>query len=263
MPSPRIVKEVKRTIKTAPPPIHFKLEDINVSEWDWYEEPVELYISTRCMEKMIKHCVEHAEEGLEVMGLLIGDIYEWDGIIYTVAEDAVTTELDATHTSVKFKSEAMTELAKILDEIPYDYILVGWYHSHPGFTCFLSEKDIETQERIFSKFYHCHIVIDPINKEFRSFKVIDGEYVERRFEVFISEKKVSEITPEQHKEILDYIDMLIKKQLKKGYRSPVVDLSDAKKNKKDEGMKNEVESDEFDIDEDIMKIIEKQKRIEE
>ena len=58
-----------------------------------------------------------------------------------------------------------------LDAVGFDYVVVGWYHSHPGHSCFMSRTDLSTQRAMFSKPYHCALVIDPINREAEAFKV--------------------------------------------------------------------------------------------
>ncbi|MEM2900842.1 MAG: hypothetical protein QXT63_08635, partial [Thermoplasmata archaeon] len=75
------------------------------------------------------------------------------------------------------------ELMKELDKIKFDYILVGWYHSHPGHTSFLSVTDLETQRKQFNKPYQVALVIDPINKEMKAFKLWEYNYVEITYKI--------------------------------------------------------------------------------
>jgi len=108
----------------------------------------------------------------------------------------------------------LDEVAKTLDEMDYEYLIVGWYHSHPGFTTFLSEKDLETQKKNFSKPYHATIVIDPVNKQFRSYKVVDDRCVEKRFSLFEQSPMERELTEKRRKEILAYIDEVVQTHFK-------------------------------------------------
>ncbi|MEW5759796.1 MAG: hypothetical protein AB1779_03405 [Candidatus Thermoplasmatota archaeon] len=213
MTKPKIVGEEKREIKVVPPPTHIKMEWLDIREWSTPEDIVDVYIAKSAIEKILKHCTKYAKDELEVMGLLIGDVYRWKRKIYTVVDDIVTTELDATTISVKFKKSSLGELAKVLDSIEYDYIIVGWYHSHPGFTSFISDKDIETQSRIFNRPYHVSIVVDPILKEMKAFKFEKNSFYETHFVIFRDEDRKRPLSKEYTRKILEYIDYVVKKQI--------------------------------------------------
>jgi len=213
--APKIVKEIRRQVESRPPPEAVQLDGIDLSEWDLTDERVELYISQTCFQKMVNHCNAFKEEAMEVMGLLLGDVFQWRNRVYTVAEDTVAAEVeDSTATSVRFGSHGLEEVARALDEVEYEYLIVGWYHSHPGFTTFLSEKDLETQKKNFSKPYHATIVIDPVNKQFRSYKVVDDRCVEKRFSLFEQSPMERELTEKRRKEILAYIDEVVQTHFK-------------------------------------------------
>jgi proteasome lid subunit RPN8/RPN11 len=144
----------------------------------------EFWIKKPTMDKIMKHCKEYAEERLEVMGFLIGDLYEWEDIQYTLTKDIVTTDLEATSVSVKFARDGFEGLFEKMDDIQYDYILTGWYHSHPGLGCFLSETDVDTQRRMFNQPFHTAMVVDPIKRDVRAYKLKDDGYMERKMAVY-------------------------------------------------------------------------------
>ena len=133
------------------------------------DEHIDLFIKKNAALKMLKHCKDFRDIQLEVMGFMVGHKYEWEGREYTVVEDVVTSDLDTTAVSVKFAS--FEPLFKKLDKFEkdgLDYLLVGWYHSHPGHTSFMSPTDKDTQIRMFKKEYQSAVVIDPINIEMKS-----------------------------------------------------------------------------------------------
>ena len=214
---PRIVKEIRKPVEPRPPPESAQLDGIDLSEWDLSDEVVELYISFSCFQKMIDHCMAHMGEQEEVMGLLLGDVFQWKNRIYTVAEDTVAADAeDSTATSVRFGTAGLDEVARALDEVDYEYLIVGWYHSHPGFTTFLSEKDLETQKKNFNKPYHATIVIDPVNRQFRSYKVTDDRYIEKKFSLFEQSPLERDLTEKRRQQILAYIDELVSRHLNPG-----------------------------------------------
>ena len=104
----------------------------------------------------------------EVIGLLIG--HYKDGILYI--EKAVSGEQESTSTRVKLFSHTT---AKIVDKImnkEIDGLIIGWYHSHPGYGIFMSDTDIQTQSR-FHQFSDnvIALVLEPTTNEVGMFSL--------------------------------------------------------------------------------------------
>lgn len=138
-------------------------------------EYLELYFEYKAFDKIMEHCKALGNENLEALGFLLGDKYTYEEHVYTVVKDVVTSKLDSSPVSVRIDDFApMFEEMDNMDRAGKNYILVGWYHSHPGHTCFLSGVDVSTQRRMFRKPYHVAVVVDPVNRELKSFK-LDGE----------------------------------------------------------------------------------------
>jgi proteasome lid subunit RPN8/RPN11 len=216
---PRIVKEIRRAVESRPPPEAVQLDGIDLSEWDLTDDRVELYISQTCFQKMVNHCNAFREEAIEVMGLLLGDVFQWRNHVYTVAEDTVAADAeDSTATSVRFGNKGLEEVARALDEMQYDYLIVGWYHSHPGFTTFLSDKDLDTHKKNFSKPFHATIVIDPVNRQFRSYKVSDNQYIEKRYMIYEESALERDLTAKRKAEVMAYLDSLVERRGPSGER---------------------------------------------
>lgn len=105
----------------------------------------------------------HARSGgsLEVMGLMQGYI---DGETFVVT-DAFRLPVEGTETRVNAQNEANEYLIEYLDlsrKQGRQENVVGWYHSHPGYGCWLSGIDVET-EALQQKFQDpfLAVVIDP------------------------------------------------------------------------------------------------------
>lgn len=105
----------------------------------------------------------HARSGgaLEIMGLMQGYV---DGDTFVVT-DAFRLPVEGTETRVNAQNEANEYLIQYLDLCraqgrPEN--VVGWYHSHPGYGCWLSGIDVETeamQQQFQDPFLA--VVIDP------------------------------------------------------------------------------------------------------
>lgn len=88
----------------------------------------------------------HARSGgpLEVMGLMQGYI---DGDTFVVT-DAFRLPVEGTETRVNAQGEANEYLVEYLNlsrAQGRQENVVGWYHSHPGYGCWLSGIDVETE----------------------------------------------------------------------------------------------------------------------
>jgi len=104
-----------------------------------------------------EHCFSRVD--VEVGGFLLGRL-DGDSVTVEAAKPALTASSEQTH--LTFTHEAWAE------------ILVGWYHSHPGFGCFLSDYDVFIQENFFSAPGQHALVVDPIAGTWGQFVAADG-----------------------------------------------------------------------------------------
>ena len=156
---------------------------------------LDFYISDYAFDKLYRHCADIAQKELEAMGFMIGELREHNDTVISVVHDAITSNLESTSVSVRFHRDAFEHLFDQLDEIPYNYVIIGWYHSHPGFSSFMSQVDIDTQNRMFNKLFHAALVVDPVNYEVKSFRMQDRICVEIPYAVFSEFKQKKEKIP--------------------------------------------------------------------
>eukprot|EP00923_Selenidium_pygospionis_P054124 GHVN01094304.1.p1 GENE.GHVN01094304.1~~GHVN01094304.1.p1 ORF type:complete len:376 (+),score=73.80 GHVN01094304.1:134-1129(+) len=89
----------------------------------------------------------HARSGMknEVMGLMTGKIVDDKFVIM----DAFPLPVEGTETRVNASEDALLYTVDFLDvsrELGREENPVGWYHSHPGYGCWLSGIDVATQK---------------------------------------------------------------------------------------------------------------------
>eukprot|EP00002_Diphylleia_rotans_P006625 TRINITY_DN1598_c0_g1_i1.p1 TRINITY_DN1598_c0_g1~~TRINITY_DN1598_c0_g1_i1.p1 ORF type:complete len:335 (+),score=74.55 TRINITY_DN1598_c0_g1_i1:74-1078(+) len=112
----------------------------------WTKDPnyfKKVQISALALLKMVMH----ARSGgtIEVMGIMQGRIQEETMIV----TDAFALPVEGTETRVNAAVEGYEyminylELIKMVGRVEH---AVGWYHSHPGYGCWLSGIDVETQK---------------------------------------------------------------------------------------------------------------------
>jgi len=119
-----------------------------------------VYISSLALLKMLKH--GRAGVPMEVMGLMLGEFVDE----YTVRViDVFAMPQSGTGVSVEAVDHVFqTDMLRMLKQTGrQEEIVVGWYHSHPGFGCWLSGVDINTQQSFEAlNNRSVAVVIDPI-----------------------------------------------------------------------------------------------------
>ncbi|KAF6015941.1 multicatalytic endopeptidase [Brettanomyces bruxellensis] len=118
-----------------------------------------VYISSLALLKMLKH--GRAGVPMEVMGLMLGDFVD-EFTIHVV--DVFAMPQSGTGVSVEAVDDVFqTKMMDMLRQTGRDQMVVGWYHSHPGFGCWLSSVDVNTQQS-FEQLNprSVAVVIDPI-----------------------------------------------------------------------------------------------------
>ncbi|RCK58780.1 COP9 signalosome complex subunit 5 [Candida viswanathii] len=132
------------------------------------------YISSLALMKM---CI-HAQLGgsIEIMGMLIGKIVGTSIVVM----DVYRLPVEGTETRVNAQNEAYEYMVRYLEDNQRlgkrEENIVGWYHSHPGYGCWLSGIDVSTQSlnQGFQDPYLA-IVVDPV-RTLKSGKVDIGAF---------------------------------------------------------------------------------------
>ena len=134
------------------------------------DTPEQIYISPLALLKMLRH--GKAGIPLEVMGLMLGDYVDE----YTVkCIDVFSMPQSGTETTIESIDEGFqVKMVEMLKQTGRNEIVVGWYHSHPGFGCWLSQTDINTQKTFEQQVPRTvAVVVDPI-QSVRGKVVIDA-----------------------------------------------------------------------------------------
>merc|ERR1719305_941101 len=102
----------------------------------------QVYVSSLALLKMLKH--GRMGVPMEVMGLMLGEFID----DYTVrVVDVFSMPQSGNSVSVEAVDPVFqTKMLDMLKQTGRPEMVVGWYHSHPGFGCWLSGVDINTQQ---------------------------------------------------------------------------------------------------------------------
>lgn len=127
----------------------------------WSSDP-HYFKSVRVSAIALLKMVTHVREGgsIEVMGLMTGYLSHETFVI----TDSFRLPVEGTETRVSAHAEAYEYMVSFLDsekESGKPQNAVGWYHSHPGYGCWLSGIDVAT-ERLWQQMSpFVAVVIDP------------------------------------------------------------------------------------------------------
>src|SRR6201996_405448 len=123
------------------------------------DNPETVYISSLALLKMLRH--GRAGVPMEVMGLMLGEFVD-DFTVRVV--DVFAMPQSGTGVSVESVDPVFqTKMMDMLRQTGRPETVVGWYHSHPGFGCWLSSVDINTQQSFEQLTPRAvAVVVDPI-----------------------------------------------------------------------------------------------------
>ncbi|CCW67602.1 unnamed protein product [Phytomonas sp. Hart1] len=142
----------------------------NAATGDLRDTAETVQISSLALLKMLLH--GRAGVPLEVMGLMIGEVVD----DYTIrVADVFSMPQTATGQSVEaVDPEYQVHMLDKLKLVGRHENVVGWYHSHPGFGCWLSSEDVVTAGS-YENLTPCSVsvVVDPI-QSVRGKVVIDA-----------------------------------------------------------------------------------------
>jgi len=162
----------------------------------WTKDPhhfKKVKISAIALLKMVMH----ARSGvtIEVMGLMMGKI-EGDTMIVT---DSFALPVEGSETRVNAQAEGyeyMVEYLTLIRQVGRQENALGWYHSHPGYGCWLSGIDVSTQ-MLNQQFQEpwLAIVVDPVRT------ISSGRVELGAFRTYPENYKPEDVTPSEYQSI--------------------------------------------------------------
>ena len=116
-----------------------------------------------------KVALDHAREGIpyEIGGFLLGYVGRWEGKYYLLITHALPVPSKSTRVTVQLLSGNVARVVGEINRIRRETgsYVVGWYHSHPGYTCRPSRLDLRSHSTYFREPYQVGLILDPVNEE--------------------------------------------------------------------------------------------------
>ena len=132
-----------------------------------------VYIHRKILNEINSFC---KKSKFEIFGYLAGNILKWKEKMYIVIKDqlfikgGIQSHKYST-SQIKGTSGIYDKKFKKLKKKNENLRIVGWWHSHPNFGCFLSSTDLHTQQYFFPDSYQVALIIDPIQDVFEFFTI--------------------------------------------------------------------------------------------
>ena len=126
-------------------------------------QPFRVYLAPDVHAGIWQHAIENGS--IEICGVVVG---RWahdasgphaQGTAYIRGEAASSKFAEVT-----FTHETWARINEQMDKKYADLSVIGWYHSHPDFGIFLSDRDMFIQEHFFAGPGQFAYVVDPIRK---------------------------------------------------------------------------------------------------
>ena len=149
------------------------------------QDALQIQISLAAMAKMIKF--DLSKPGSETIGLLIG--HETDGVVFV--EDVRLGQQSGNAVHVEINEMELIQAATEISERDDGHVIVGWVHTHPGLSAFLSPTDVRTQS-LYQNFMpnSIAIVIDAVkygksgnleDLDLKVFRIINNQAQPQRY----------------------------------------------------------------------------------
>lgn len=120
-----------------------------------------IFLDKSACEDIETHAREDTEN--EVGGVLLGKQYEGrNGPFVLIVKALPAKHVEHSGTHLKFTHQTWETLSREKDAIAPDLDIVGWYHTHPGLTVFMSSYDRFIHDNFFSRPQDVALVVDPL-----------------------------------------------------------------------------------------------------
>lgn len=133
-----------------------------------------IFVDLDVMRDMEAHALSNTR--VELGGVMLGQQHIDDqGRPFVVITDSLRAEhYEATKGSFKFTHDTWSQITKQRDQFRPDLEMVGWYHTHPGWSVFLSGMDLFICNNFFNRPLDVALVIDPCEQDRGWFQWSEG-----------------------------------------------------------------------------------------
>ena len=123
-----------------------------------------VFIDTKAYDEINKHAREDTD--VEICGVLVGQWAKDEkgpflSVVSSIRGESATNKL----AEVTFTHDTWSKINARMDKDFVGKSIVGWYHTHPDFGIFLSDRDRFVHEHFFNEPGQVALVVDPIRNQ--------------------------------------------------------------------------------------------------
>lgn len=135
--------------------------------------PFRVYFEEDAFDILVAHGLEDTSR--EVGGILVGEVLKDSDGPYVHVQAVIKAEhAQESYAEFTITHTAWDHINRVMDAEHHNRQILGWYHTHPGFGLFLSDRDMFIQQSFFNLPFHIALVFDPKNREHCVFAWKDG-----------------------------------------------------------------------------------------
>jgi len=130
-----------------------------------HADQLPIFVDLDVMRDMEAHA--QTNTNVELGGVMLGkQCVDHEGRPFVLVTDSLRAEhYEATRGSFKFTHETWQQISRQRARFHPELEMVGWYHTHPGWTVFLSPMDLFICNNFFNRPLDVALVIDPRNDD--------------------------------------------------------------------------------------------------
>ncbi len=132
------------------------------SSIDFNKNELIIFIDEDCLTGINVHL--SSDKNNELGGVLTGfncELVSGEKFVY-IKHFIKADHINSSLSRLTFTPETWQQINDELENKYPDEIIIGWYHSHPGHSVFLSEYDLFIQKNFFNLYFNVAYVFDPV-----------------------------------------------------------------------------------------------------
>ena len=143
------------------------------------EHELLIFVDLDVMRDMEAHALSNTR--VELGGVMLGkqSVDDQGRPFVTITDSLRAEHYEATKGSFKFTHETWSQISRQREEFRPDLEMVGWYHTHPGWSVFLSGMDMFICNNFFNRPLDVALVIDPCEQDRGWFQWTDNNTTQR------------------------------------------------------------------------------------
>ena len=124
-----------------------------------------IFVDLDVMRDMEAHALSNTN--VELGGVMLGrqSVDDQGRPFVTITDSLRAEHYEATKGSFKFTHETWSQISRRREKFRPDLEMVGWYHTHPGWSVFLSGMDLFICNNFFNRPLDVALVIDPCKQD--------------------------------------------------------------------------------------------------